>query len=89
MGGLRVAIGHGKLAARHIDAWLHDHKYRPAPDDTLAGLDELSTCPGNAVIKLDPTRSHAYEIDHDYCKGWGLCAQECPCGPIETEREQI
>jgi 2-oxoacid:acceptor oxidoreductase delta subunit (pyruvate/2-ketoisovalerate family) len=46
-------------------------------------------CPDNAVIKLDPTGSYAYEIDYDYCKGCGLCAQECPCGAIEMEPERI
>ena len=46
-------------------------------------------CPDNAVIKLDPTGSYAYEIDLDYCKGCGLCAQECPCGAIEMEPERI
>jgi 2-oxoacid:acceptor oxidoreductase delta subunit (pyruvate/2-ketoisovalerate family) len=46
-------------------------------------------CPDNAVIKLEPTGSYAYEIDLDYCKGCGLCAQECPCGAIEMVPEQI
>ncbi len=46
-------------------------------------------CPDNAVIKLDPTGSYAYEIDYDYCKGCGLCAAECPCGAIEMEPERI
>ena len=46
-------------------------------------------CPDNAVIKLDPTGSYAYEIDYDYCKGCGLCAEECPCGAIEMVPERI
>jgi len=46
-------------------------------------------CPDNAVIKLDPTGSYAYEIDYEFCKGCGLCAQECPCGAIEMEPERI
>jgi NADPH-dependent glutamate synthase beta subunit-like oxidoreductase len=46
-------------------------------------------CPDNAVIKLDPTGSYAYEIDYDFCKGCGICAQECPCGAIEMEPETI
>ena len=24
-----------------------------------------------------------YEIDYDFCKGCGICVQECPCGAIE------
>ena len=46
-------------------------------------------CPDNAVIKLDPTGSYAYEIDYDFCKGCGICAQECPCGAIEMRPETI
>jgi len=41
------------------------------------------------VIKLDPGGFYAYETDHDFCKGCGLCAQGCPCGAVEMEPEQI
>jgi len=44
-------------------------------------------CPDNAVVKLDP--GERYEIDYDYCKGCGICAQECPCGAIRMEPEPI
>jgi NADPH-dependent glutamate synthase beta subunit-like oxidoreductase len=141
-----VAIGHGKLAARHIDAWLRGERHAAPPEPELAGFDKLNTwyyadapktvrprldevrrqstfdevvqgldqsnalfearrcmscgscfacdncygvCPDNAVIKLDPTGSYAYAIDYDFCKGCGLCAQECPCGAIEMEPETI
>ncbi len=36
-------------------------------------------CPDAAVIKQDA----GYEVDNDYCKGCGICAQECPCGHID------
>jgi NADPH-dependent glutamate synthase beta subunit-like oxidoreductase len=49
----------------------------------------FGVCPDNAVIKLEPTGSYAYEIDLDFCKGCGLCAQECPCGAIEMEPEKV
>ena len=42
--------------------------------------------PDNAIIKLGP--GQRYEIDYDYCKGCGLCAQECPCGAIEMIPEE-
>jgi 2-oxoacid:acceptor oxidoreductase delta subunit (pyruvate/2-ketoisovalerate family) len=141
-----VAIGHGKLAARHIDAWLRGGTYTPSAEQSLAGFDTLNpwyysdapktvrarldlvrrqstfdevfqgldeegalfearrclscgscfacdncygVCPDNAVIKLDPAGSYAYEVDYDYCKGCGLCAQECPCGAIEMVPERI
>jgi 2-oxoacid:acceptor oxidoreductase delta subunit (pyruvate/2-ketoisovalerate family) len=141
-----VAIGHGKRAAREIDAWLRGRPYdvpaeappadydelntwyyADAPkavrprleairrqstfDEVVLGLDESTAlfearrcmscgscfacdncygvCPDNAVIKLDPTGSYAYEIDYDFCKGCGICAQECPCGAIEMEPETI
>lgn len=141
-----VAIGHGKRAARHIDAWLRGSAQVPAPEPELAGFERLNTwyysdaprslrprlgavrrqstfdevvsgldgdtalfearrclscgscfacdncygvCPDNAVIKLDPTGSYAYEIDLDFCKGCGLCAEECPCGAIEMVPETV
>ena len=141
-----TAIGHGKLAARNIHAWLSGDSYASPAEPPLAGFEQLNTwyysdaprqersqleairrqstfeevvaglddsnalfearrcmscgscfacdncygvCPDNAVIKLDPTGSYAYEIDFDYCKGCGLCAEECPCGAIEMEPERI
>ncbi len=37
-----VAVGHGKKAARHIDAWLRNEVYQPAPKHELAGFDKLN-----------------------------------------------
>jgi NADPH-dependent glutamate synthase beta subunit-like oxidoreductase len=141
-----VAIGHGKLAARNIDAWLRDVTYAQPVELPMANFDELNTwyyadapktvrpeldaarrastfdevvggldagnalfearrcmscgsclacdncygvCPDNAVIKLEGGGSYAYEIDLDFCKGCGLCAQECPSGAIEMQPELI
>ena len=42
-------------------------------------------CPDNAVVKL--AAGDRYEIDYDYCKGCGICAEECPCGAIAMEPE--
>jgi len=143
-----VAIGHGKKAARSIDAWLRNHQDRNVPvsataeprladfsrlntwyysdapatvrpqlelarristfDEVTGGLDEKTAlfearrclscgncfecdncygvCPDNAVIKLGP--GDRYEIDLDYCKGCGICAEECPCGAIDMVPEQ-
>jgi 2-oxoacid:acceptor oxidoreductase delta subunit (pyruvate/2-ketoisovalerate family) len=44
-------------------------------------------CPDNAVVKLAP--GERYEIDYDYCKGCGICAQECPCGAIAMVPEEV
>ena len=38
-----VAVGHGKKAARHIDAWLRDGAYAAAPKHDLAEFDLLNT----------------------------------------------
>jgi NADPH-dependent glutamate synthase beta subunit-like oxidoreductase len=144
-----VAIGHGKLAAGHIDAWLRGASHTPDAEPQLATFEHLNTwyysdapkttrarldavrrqstfqevvqgldestalfearrclscgscfacdncygvCPDNAVIKLaadGSPASYTYEIDLDYCKGCGLCAQECPCGAIEMVPETI
>ena len=141
-----MAVGHGRSAARHIDAWLGGRRletpppaapvpfealnpwyYSDAPrslrprleqarrastfDEVVGGLDAATAlfearrclscgscfacdncfgvCPDNAVIKLDPAGAYAYAIDLDYCKGCGLCAQECPCGAIEMHPEEV
>ena len=47
----------------------------------------FGVCPDNAVIKLRP--SLRYEFDYDFCKGCGICAQECPCGAIDMVPERI
>jgi len=141
-----TGIGHGKLAARNVDAWLRGGEYAAPPEAALAGFDALNTwyysdaprtvrpqleaarrastfdevvggldesnalfearrclscgncfacdncygvCPDNAVIKLDGGTPYAYEIDYDYCKGCGMCAEECPCGAIHMVPESI
>ncbi|MRR51164.1 MAG: glutamate synthase [Rhodocyclaceae bacterium] len=38
-----VAVGHGKKAARHIDAWLRAEVYVPAPKHELASFERLNT----------------------------------------------
>ncbi|MFO1116012.1 MAG: NAD(P)-binding protein [Beijerinckiaceae bacterium] len=37
-----VAIGHGKKAARHIDAWLRGKTYAPAPKHEIASFERLN-----------------------------------------------
>jgi 2-oxoacid:acceptor oxidoreductase delta subunit (pyruvate/2-ketoisovalerate family) len=139
-----VAVGHGKLAARNIDAWLSGETYVHPDAHELATIDKLNTwyygeapktlrpvlemarrtstfeevvqgldasnalyearrclscgncfecdncygvCPDNAVIKLGPGKG--FEFNYDYCKGCGVCAQECPCGAIAMTPEAI
>jgi 2-oxoacid:acceptor oxidoreductase delta subunit (pyruvate/2-ketoisovalerate family) len=139
-----VAVGHGKKAARHIDAWLRGATYTPAKRHELADIGKLNTwyyadapktvrpmleivrrqstfeevqggldetnalyearrclscgncfecdncygvCPDNAVIKLGPGKR--FQFNYDYCKGCGICAQECPCGAITMVPEEI
>ena len=139
-----VAIGHGKRAARNIDAWLRGEKgvatepvqpatfarlntwyYADAPktlrpqldlirrqttfDEVVQGLTEetalfearrcmscgncfecdncYGVCPDNAIIKLGPGKK--FNINYEYCKGCGICANECPCGAIDMVPESI
>lgn len=141
---LTDAIGHGRKAARAIDAWLDGrtlgHEVRhplataahlnswyfaDAPksvrprldaarrtstfDEVVGGLEDstalyearrclscgncfqcdncFGVCPDNAVRKVD--EAHGYAFDYDFCKGCGLCVQECPCGAIEMVPEEI
>ncbi len=133
-----VGVGHGKQAARNIDAWLRGTEfvhpaepelasfeklnvwyYTDAPktvaphldairrqssfDEVTQGLDEgnalfearrclscgncfgcdncYGVCPDNAVLKVDEGDGYAFDLD--YCKGCGICVEECPCGAIE------
>jgi 2-oxoacid:acceptor oxidoreductase delta subunit (pyruvate/2-ketoisovalerate family) len=46
----------------------------------------FGVCPDNAVIKLGG--SPYYQFDYDFCKGCGICAQECPCGAIDMRPER-
>jgi 2-oxoacid:acceptor oxidoreductase delta subunit (pyruvate/2-ketoisovalerate family) len=135
---LTDAVGHGKRAARAIDAWLAGGRWERAPrhelarpeflnqwyyadaphavrprleaarrvstfDEVVHGLDESTAlfearrclscgncfqcdncygvCPDNAVLKVDD--GHGYRFDYDFCKGCGLCVEECPCGAIQ------
>lgn len=139
-----VAIGHGKKAARHIDAWLRGGAYAPPEKHEIAAFDKLNTwyyadapktvrpsleiarrrttfeevtqgldetnalyearrclscgncfecdncygvCPDNAVIKLGA--GNRFRFNYDFCKGCGVCAQECPCGAIAMVPETI
>lgn len=139
-----VAVGHGKKAARCIDAYLRGATYQAPPKHEVAAFDTLNTwyysdadktvqpaldlvrrqttfeeviggldettalfearrclscgncfecdncfgvCPDNAVIKLGPGQRFAF--NYDFCKGCGLCAQECPCGAIAMVPEEI
>jgi len=139
-----VAVGHGKKAARHIDAWLRGTTYTTAEKHELASIDKLNgwyyadapktvrpmlevarrqstfeevqggldetnalyearrclscgncfecdncygVCPDNAVIKLGP--GQRFRFNYDYCKGCGVCAEECPCGAIAMVPEEI
>ena len=53
-----VAIGHGKQASRHIDAWLRGTTYTPAERHEIASLDKL-----NAWYYSDAPKSIAPTLD--------------------------
>jgi len=45
----------------------------------------FGVCPDNAVIKLGGGK---YEFNYDFCKGCGMCVEECPCGSIKMIPEE-
>jgi len=56
-----VAVGHGKKAARHIDAWLRGTRYDAPPKHELATFDKLNTwyysdAPKTVRPRLDDVR---------------------------------
>ena len=42
-------------------------------------------CPETAVSMVDGKA----EINYDYCKGCGICAEECLVGAVKMEREEV
>ncbi|HYU58713.1 MAG TPA: 4Fe-4S binding protein [Actinomycetota bacterium] len=44
----------------------------------------VAFCPEGIVVRLGKNR---YGFDHDYCKGCGICAKECPVDDIVMEVE--
>jgi NADPH-dependent glutamate synthase beta subunit-like oxidoreductase len=38
-------------------------------------------CPDMSVVRS----ADGYHVNLDYCKGCGICAQECPCGSLKME----
>ena len=141
---ITIAVGHGKKAARCIDAYLNDSQlesngkhdlaefdklnpwyYNDADptmqpqldvirrqstfEEVIGGLDEstaqfearrclscgncfecdncFGVCPDNAVVKLGA--GNRFAINLDFCKGCGMCAEECPCGAIQMVPEAI
>ena len=139
-----VAIGHGKKAARAINAYLKGEVYEEPALPPMASFDRLHTwyysdapktvrpmldiarrqtsfdevqhglteenalfearrcmscgncfecdncygvCPDNAVVKLG--EGMKFKFNYDYCKGCGICANECPCGAIDMVSEDI
>ena len=55
---MTVATGHGKKAARHIDAWLRGSEYRPAAKHPVGRL--RRSC--NLPIYSDAERSQQSEL---------------------------
>ena len=53
-----VAIGHGKKAARNIDAWLRETTYKSPPEPELAGFETLNTW-----YYSDAPRTHRPRLD--------------------------
>ncbi len=53
-----VAIGHGKKAARHIDAWLRGARYEAPPEPELASFETLNTW-----YYSDAPRTHRPRLD--------------------------
>jgi len=54
-----AAVGHGKRAARHIDAWLRGVEVRKAPKNPIAGYENLhvwysTNAPQEPQVHLDP-----------------------------------
>ncbi len=56
-----VAVGHGKHAARHLDAWLKGSTYRRAPRHPLIGHEKLHLWYRTSAPQVEQTRLPAKE----------------------------
>jgi pyruvate ferredoxin oxidoreductase delta subunit len=44
-------------------------------------------CPDMAVVLTEKDGKYSYAYNYDYCKGCGICANECPTSSITMESE--
>ncbi len=44
-------------------------------------------CPDMAVKLIEENGKYSYEYNLDYCKGCGICANQCPTNSIKMEGE--
>ncbi|MFW6117751.1 MAG: 4Fe-4S binding protein [Thermoproteota archaeon] len=59
--------------------------YRPVrdPDKCTKCMLCVMFCPEGAIL----WKEGSIEIEYDFCKGCGICANECPTDAIEMELE--
>ncbi len=39
-------------------------------------------CPDNSIVVAVEKDGRVYSVNYDFCKGCGICANECPTGAI-------
>jgi len=44
-------------------------------------------CPDCAVVLTEKDGKYTYAYNYDYCKGCGICSNECPTDSIHMESE--
>ena len=73
----------GSSVANHTGGWRNE---RPRfLGRTCTGCDLcIVFCPEGIVYRTGPKR---YDFDLNYCKGCGICAEECPVHDIVMEVE--
>lgn len=61
--------------------------YKPVVDNEkcIFCLICYAVCPDGTILKKDGKIS----VDYDYCKGCGVCANECPVNAITMVKEEL
>ena len=80
---MTAATGHGKKAARAIDAWLEGRTYRPPPKPPVIGFDEL-----NLPLFLDAGQSRASELPVEQRVGFAEIVAGIDAGQARYEADR-
>ncbi|MEW5759521.1 MAG: 4Fe-4S binding protein [Candidatus Thermoplasmatota archaeon] len=75
-------VGLGSFVENKTGGW---RTFKPVKDDSKCNMCLFCWfyCPEGCIIREE----NKLRVDYDYCKGCGICANECPKKAIQMVRE--